>query len=69
MTSHEFLIFEFSNIEFFKGVHNSIAFHAQIYVITNGLGGRQINGDFIEFCYPSARVPPSTPCEQNQLYL
>ena len=40
------------NLEFFKGVQNSIALHAQIYLITNVLGGQKMLGgsyaDFVE---------------------
>jgi hypothetical protein len=35
-----FLFFYF-DLDFLKGVQNSRALHAQIYLITNGLGGRQ----------------------------
>jgi hypothetical protein len=46
-----FLFFIF-DLEFLKGVKNSIALHAQIYLITSGLGGWQAQGgsyaDFVE---------------------
>jgi hypothetical protein len=35
-----FLFFKI-DLGFLKGVQNSIALHAQIYLITNGLGGPQ----------------------------
>jgi hypothetical protein len=54
-----FLFFFSFDLFFFKGVQNSIALHAQIYLITTGLGGWQAQGgnyaDFVEIlvmlCY------------------
>jgi hypothetical protein len=42
--SYRVLIFLNFDLEYFKGVQISIVLHAQIYLITNGLGGRQAEG-------------------------
>ncbi len=42
MSRYRLLIFNY-DLEFVKGVRNSIALHAQIYLITNGLGGQQVS--------------------------
>jgi hypothetical protein len=45
MSRCSFWIFYF-DLEFLKGVQNSIALHAQIYLITIGLGGQLPNEKF-----------------------
>jgi hypothetical protein len=52
MPHYKFFIFFYFHLEFLKGVQNSKALHAQIFLITYSLGGQKMVGgsyaDFVE---------------------